>query len=263
MLSVQIFLNGNSWRNEAVQVPANGDFLAVSKSISRLDHDGVTLLLLRAVLIKDERKTEDTLVQTASLLRATLESTNNGILAIGWQGRIDGMNRLFGHMWGLSDQLLAARDDRRVLDFVAQSVTETPLLAARLAAIVDGGETEDRMHHRDGRVFEVCSRPQYIETQIVGRVFSFHDITQRTLAETALRESYLVLEDRVRARTVELHAANATLIQEKVSQALLASQLGAAQSQLMQADRLASIGQLAAGVAHEINNPVAFVNSNL
>ncbi|MBL8429464.1 MAG: DUF3365 domain-containing protein [Dechloromonas sp.] len=40
-------------------------------------------------------------------------------------------------------------------------------------------------------------------------------------------------------------------------------ELEASQSQLLQSEKMASIGQLAAGVAHEINNPVGFVNSNL
>jgi signal transduction histidine kinase len=128
---------------------------------------------------------------------------------------------------------------------------------------VHSDETQDLLHHREGSVFEVSSRPQYLGEQIIGRVFGIQDITHRTLAEKALRESRDLLEERVRTRTADLHAANDKLQQEKHSQAILIKRLEEAQNQLLQSERMASIGQLAAGVAHEINNPVAFVNSNL
>jgi two-component system NtrC family sensor kinase len=61
----------------------------------------------------------------------------------------------------------------------------------------------------------------------------------------------------------KLHAAIAALHQEKDAQAQLIVKLEAAQNQLLQSEKMASIGQLAAGIAHEINNPIGFVNSNL
>ncbi len=57
------------------------------------------------------------------------------------------------------------------------------------------------------------------------------------------------LEERVAESTLELENANL--------------QLSGTQTQLLQAEKLAALGQLAAGVAHEINNPVGYVNSNL
>lgn len=61
----------------------------------------------------------------------------------------------------------------------------------------------------------------------------------------------------------QLALANAALLVERARQEELIARLAQAHTQLLQSEKLASIGQLAAGVAHEINNPVAFVNSNL
>ncbi|RJX33378.1 MAG: hypothetical protein C4531_05290, partial [Desulfurivibrio sp.] len=99
-----------------------------------------------------------------------------------------------------------------------------------------------------------------------------------------INEANEVLEERVRKRTGQLAASNEKLgeeleqrkVIEKRLQAshveleeghrLLAqahAELKAAQSQMLQREKMASVGQLAAGVAHEINNPVGFVTSNL
>jgi two-component system NtrC family sensor kinase len=83
-------------------------------------------------------------------------------------------------------------------------------------------------------------------------------------------QSAVALENQVRERTQQLEAAlrenervNRALQSEKEEQRVLIVKLEEAHNQLHQSEKLASIGQLAAGVAHEINNPIGFVNSNL
>lgn len=88
-------------------------------------------------------------------------------------------------------------------------------------------------------------------------------ITVREQAERALQDSYGLLENKVKERTADLQTANTTLCAEKARQEELIRQLEEAHNQLLQSEKLASVGQLAAGVAHEINNPIGFVNSNL
>ncbi|HBG61161.1 MAG: hypothetical protein A2Y03_10325 [Omnitrophica WOR_2 bacterium GWF2_38_59] len=97
----------------------------------------------------------------------------------------------------------------------------------------------------------------------------FWDITARRQAAKYLKESKEVLEFSVRERTAELSVANKHLHYKITELEKTKSELESAyknlketEQQLFQAEKLASIGQLAAGVAHEINNPIGSVLSN-
>lgn len=81
--------------------------------------------------------------------------------------------------------------------------------------------------------------------------------------QQSLLQSNQELEDRVALRTRELTDANRKLREDYETLQQLNQQLENTQGQLLQADKMAAIGQLAAGVAHEINNPIGFVNANL
>lgn len=74
--------------------------------------------------------------------------------------------------------------------------------------------------------------------------------------EKLIREQNVVLEQKVLERTQELRESNETLQQTLVN-------LQETQSQLVESEKMASLGQLTAGVAHEINNPINFVTSNV
>jgi len=88
----------------------------------------------------------------------------------------------------------------------------------------------------------------------------------RKLAERSLELMSQELTERNRDLRRELQQNQVTrdaLQREKAEQAALIAKLELAQTQLLQSEKLAAIGQLAAGIAHEINNPIGFVNSNI
>ena len=112
--------------------------------------------------------------------------------------------------------------------------------------------------------------------QTVGAIETMRDVTDRRVAENALRLAYDNLENLVEKRTAQLAEANLRL-EDDLRQRQLADaelrhrhlrltelneKLSMAQQQLVQSEKLASIGQLAAGVAHEINNPIGYIFSN-
>jgi len=74
--------------------------------------------------------------------------------------------------------------------------------------------------------------------------------------EQLIREQNVVLEQKVTERTNELRTTN-----HQLSNTLM--ELKDAQTQLVDAEKMASLGQLTAGIAHEINNPINFVKSNI
>ena len=106
--------------------------------------------------------------------------------------------------------------------------------------------------------------PRFLnDGELSGYVGASVDITERKKAEFLMKIAHNQLEQRVEERTAELNQANLRLSREKAEQLALIRKLEEAQNQLLQSEKMAAIGQLAAGVAHEINNPIGYVQSNL
>ena len=112
--------------------------------------------------------------------------------------------------------------------------------------------------------------------RLVGAIETLRDVTERHNAESDLRRAHDNLENLVARRTAQLAEMNERLAddigQREIAELALRERnlalselndkLTLAQQKLLQSEKLASIGQLAAGVAHEINNPIGYVFSN-
>jgi len=103
--------------------------------------------------------------------------------------------------------------------------------------------------------------PNTTEAVLLGALQSLY--AALTTMNTQLRETNRSLDARVRERPQALDPTNEALVQERDLLAAANTQLHETRSRLLESEKMASIGQLAAGVAHEINNPIGFVNSNL
>ena len=120
-----------------------------------------------------------------SLLEAAFESTADGLLVVDREGRIVRFNERFARMWGIPESVLAARDDERALASVLSQLEEPELFLSKVRMLYAAPDAEsfDTLRFRDGRVFERYSLPQRIAGEIVGRVWSFRDVTDRERAQ--------------------------------------------------------------------------------
>jgi PAS domain S-box-containing protein len=144
--------------------------------------------LLRAKEALELRTGE--LARSLAMMRATLESTTDGILVTDGSGMVTGFNEKFVEMWRVPRAVMDSKDHRQLLELRSRQFEDPQRFLARLDAIHISSPPEsfDLLELVDGRVFERFSRIQFVDGQNVGRVWSFRDITERRHAEDALRK---------------------------------------------------------------------------
>jgi len=132
-------------------------------------------------------RTEE-VVNSLSLLRATLESTTDGILVTDADGRSTNFNKKFLEMWQIPPEVLSLADLQKKAEAVSQQLCNPEEFLAKIRLVYADSETEsfDIIEFKDGKIFERYSKPQRIENKCVGRVWCFRDVTDRRRAEEQL-----------------------------------------------------------------------------
>ncbi|MCY1017287.1 PAS domain-containing sensor histidine kinase [Pyxidicoccus sp. MSG2] len=150
---------------------------------------------LRGIMVDvtAQRGTQEHLERTVALLEATLESTADGLLVVGLDGRIRACNRRFHQIWELDMTQVGTRD-APLLREVRGKLKDPEGFMARVQALYDTPweESFDTVELRDGRTVERYSLPQRQRGVITGRVWSFRDVSARVQAE---REREQLLRD--------------------------------------------------------------------
>jgi len=127
--------------------------------------------------------------RSVSLLRATLDSTADGILVVDVSGKIASYNEVFVDLWRIPADIAATGDDAQLLASVVDQLVDSEAFLRKVEELYKHPEAVsfDVLLFKDGRVYERYSRPQYLEDRVVGRVWSFRDATARRRAEEIVR----------------------------------------------------------------------------
>ena len=147
-----------------------------------------------AELIERYRKLDDALSSShaakedldraVSLLSATLDSSADGILVVDRIGRVAQMNRKFIELWHLPHEVIQSSFDGYGLVHILRQLANPARFTEQIQRLHHGPSEEsfDALTLKDGRVIERYSVPQRLANEIVGRVWSFRDVTERERA---------------------------------------------------------------------------------
>lgn len=172
------------------------DFLARVR-VRKLEVGGEIFMQGTISDITEQSRVQEEIERSVSLLTATIESSADGILAVDGYGRVVAWNSRLATMWNLSEFDLRSGIVSDVFGFIADQVSSGDSSLSSLwnfSLESDAGQMDELILH-DGRIIERYSNPQRIGRDIVGRVWSFRDVTDRRVAEKELQASYHRLND--------------------------------------------------------------------
>ena len=166
---------------------ADGVAVPVERKVSRINGEGGDgpMFLVGLRDLRPQRQVEDELETRLAEMRATLESTGDGILVLDQDGKVRNFNRRFVELWDVPRAIVDARDDAKLFVHMLERVQDVAAYRSGLDAIADAPDDDanDIVLMRSGRMLERVSLPQVSRSRRSGRVFSYRDLTERLEAQ--------------------------------------------------------------------------------
>lgn len=182
-----------------------------------------------------------------SLLESTSEAAQEGILVVSPERKWLFFNQRFVEMWQLPQEIAERRSSAEGMPWVVSQIANSGRSRENIEKLyADPWATSfEEVVLKNGAVYERFSAPvQRADGFVYARAWYFRDVSQRKKAEAALQASQQQLQER-----------------ERHEKALIEAELARVRNQLVTNTRLATLGQVAATIAHELRNPLGAVRN--
>ena len=138
----------------------------------------------------EQNSLERALRENEELLKATIESTADGILVVDKNEKISHVNNRFAQMWNIPNELIETRDDNKLLDYVLDQLLYPKEFLSKVQELYNSADEDfDTIYFKNGKILERHSCPLIRNQEISGRVWSFRDVTEQKQAMKALQQS--------------------------------------------------------------------------
>ena len=197
----QVILSGESPKIMTHQtlVSPNGEtkFIEIIKSPLYGDQNTIQGILAVAIDVSAKFEKEKELARSFSLLSSTIESTADGILVTDLKGKIVMFNQRFLEKWRLPPGI-DNKECEELLYQVSPQLTDPKGFIDRVRELQQKHEeiSEDLIQFNDGRLYERYSHPQVMNGEIVGRVWSYRDITRQKMQEVIIQQTNARLKEK-------------------------------------------------------------------
>lgn len=214
---------------EADVLRKDGTKVSVEFNNSRIAGAGVPFMHTVARDMTAWKRAQEELRDREQELRTILESTADGILVVDQRGGVIHANRRFRDLWKIPETVMDTRDDGALLDSILHELVDPEgFLSAVRRLYASADPSLDTIQFLDGRIFERYSAPLLDGEELLGRVWSFRDVTERQRAEDALVDSRLRLRSlarRLDSVREEERTSLARELHDEVGQALTAMRM--------------------------------------
>ncbi len=163
----------------------------LDNGVPRFADDGTFLGYIGSCIDITERKqTQAKIEKSLSLLHATLESSSDAVLVVDLNNTWVLYNQKFIDLWQITNDIITGRDDNAALSYVLGQLEDAEGFLNKVHELYRSPENSsfDIINFKSGKIVERYSVPQRINGNVVGRVWSFRDVTERVRAEHYLQK---------------------------------------------------------------------------